>query len=1040
MAVVGLAAGGRPSAAGAQQPVVLGGQLAADPRLVVRLTDSIRVRAAERHARPDDLAGSLALADLLARRGDRLAALSLYDTLLRAPAPPPAVFGAAARFWFVNGRADSAAFVLERGLGRYPESAPLWGLLGDSRAHSRQWIAAATAYRRAASLIARPDSVELALIDALTAGGDTAAALDVVRSMRRRPRTTARASLAMLGAAQRALLLGRRGVLEADSVYRSLIARDAGDVNALEGRARTALALGDTVATLDASRRALADERSSATSALVLLRIGRPGQDSARALLRAAAWHAASTVERIDAGAMRGARPTDDPVAANRVLREVLDTMVFHTAWGAGELDALRAAYPQSGLLRLYAARVAFDGGRTTDALQLYDVAVSREPANVDAQLGRARALLRLGREREALSAAERALDLEPERQDVFRLRLQMAEQAGGAEMERLLAQIRRLRERLPKSRVLAEHEVELLQRLGRLDEAAGVARAANIAPPPPPRQTGIDTTSQLWRIAHDRFSGEAVATSESYTQQGGTDRQPGETWSLTLDPHLQVVGGIAVGLDVRLSSDGSQLRQNINQLGINPRWSWGTAHLGDFNDSYSQYTTQGLRVRGAGLDLTPGALRFSVQGGETQRAVAGGVAAGAVYSRAMIATKLGVGHDDGSYLDLEVVKVKDDLNSVNQSLVVADTIALDSLVNDTIPAAFRLHPQSDTHAQENFVSALVGQLSLFQRALRVKGEFAGSIITADETTPLANRSAIGGLRLLSGVMPVRLSTSGDVAYNVESELTLPAAGLRAGYSYVGPGYTSLGLGYVMNDQRQYMVGGNTTLAAGLVALQGQYEHQNDNLLGQKLSTTNRDVVSGTLAVKAGGSLTTSFTGSLSDVGNNSPVDTFAVSNQALSLTTSLALTHPLHGLPEVSMLTYGYQAVNDATGVTPAPRVVVHTVSFSEQVTAAHGVSVAPTLSGVVTQTAGQPDQRNLFVGFRGQGKFMDGRLRPMASVSQSFTNGRRVFAARTEVSYALPTDARLVFATRYNSYGPYGTNPAFQESFLTTTLARSF
>ena len=50
--------------------------------------------------------------------------------------------------------------------------------------------------------------------------------------------------------------------------------------------------------------------------------------------------------------------------------------------------------------------------------------------------------------------------------------------------LEELLAQVRRLRVRLPGSRLLVEHEIEVLQRLGRLEEAAALAQKLREAKP----------------------------------------------------------------------------------------------------------------------------------------------------------------------------------------------------------------------------------------------------------------------------------------------------------------------------------------------------------------------------------------------------------------------------------------------------------------------------------------------------------------------------------------------------------------------------
>ena len=113
--------------------------------------------------------------------------------------------------------------------------------------------------------------------------------------------------------------------------------------------------------------------------------------------------------------------------------------------------------------------------GNDSTALVVYDAVLRRDPTDAATQAARAALLARTGRASESLDAYTRALDLTPEDDGAFRA-LQRARQADGS-LELLLAQIRRLRVRLPRSRVLVDHEIEVLQRLGRLQEAADTAR-----------------------------------------------------------------------------------------------------------------------------------------------------------------------------------------------------------------------------------------------------------------------------------------------------------------------------------------------------------------------------------------------------------------------------------------------------------------------------------------------------------------------------------------------------------------------------------
>src|SRR5882672_10529973 len=104
------------------------------------------------------------------------------------------------------------------------------------------------------------------------------------------------------------------------------------------------------------------------------------------------------------------------------------------------------------------------------------------------------------------------------------------------------------------------------------------------------------------------------MSTGELYGVRGIQSRRPGQSWRVSMSPQMTLFGEFSVGLSMLLSSEGSDFRQNISQLGLNPRYKWATLHLGDFSQNYSSYTVEGTRIRGAGLDLRPGILRFSVQ------------------------------------------------------------------------------------------------------------------------------------------------------------------------------------------------------------------------------------------------------------------------------------------------------------------------------------------------------------------------------------------------------------------------------------------
>ncbi|HEX5520241.1 MAG TPA: hypothetical protein VFX29_01045 [Longimicrobiaceae bacterium] len=211
--------------------------------------------------------------------------------------------------------------------------------------------------------------------------------------------------------------------------------------------------------------------------------------DSARAALSALLWQTIAEAERsefalaqaldemeVDNGSAAASEALYDQVADGRTLLvALLDTVVLKTTWGANELARLRRRFPSSPLFLRYEARLASQNGEHAAALAVYTRLLGQRPADAELHTVRAGELEALGRATEATAAYTRAFELEPQSEPIFRALLRLREQ--DATLPALLEQVRRLRTLYPDVPNLAEHEIELLHRLGRLDEAGEAAR-----------------------------------------------------------------------------------------------------------------------------------------------------------------------------------------------------------------------------------------------------------------------------------------------------------------------------------------------------------------------------------------------------------------------------------------------------------------------------------------------------------------------------------------------------------------------------------
>ncbi len=163
-------------------------------------------------------------------------------------------------------------------------------------------------------------------------------------------------------------------------------------------------------------------------------------------------------------------------------------------------------------------------------------------------------------------------------------------------------------------------------------------------------------------------LSGDIVAYTEYFKTNNSFARRPPYTGRIIFRPTLSLFGLFQIPFEFLISTEGSSARQDINQYGINPRWSWGSIYLGDYSMEFSRYTLSGIRIRGVGLELFPGKFRFSIATGLTKRAVLSGAQDGS-YKRFMYSAKIGYGDEASSYIDLMFVRVKDEITSLEQNL-----------------------------------------------------------------------------------------------------------------------------------------------------------------------------------------------------------------------------------------------------------------------------------------------------------------------------------------------------------------------------------
>ena len=526
-----------------------------------------------------------------------------------------------------------------------------------------------------------------------------------------------------------------------------------------------------------------------------------------------------------------------------------------------------------------------------------------------------------------------------------------------------------------------------------------------------------------------ERTSGSFNVSHELYAARGITPRRPGSTWRIQAAPSFSLFGATSVGMDLLLSNEGAEFSQRLPQFGLEPSFDWGTVRLGDFSHDYGAYTMQGIRLRGAGVDITRGLVRASFQGGTSQSAIATTLD-GPVYRRSVYAAALGIGNTERRSLDITIVRALDDLVPGERPLV--DTLGLDTLAADLRPQAFS-RPQSD------LVAAVAGSLALFGEVLRLKGEVAGALLSRDRTSPRLNADSIPGGGIATGLGDdIRLSSSGDLAFNAEGQLRTRRLGMTVGMEQVGAGYGSLGVAFLVNDRRAWYAGGDVRLIGDRLQLQGRVQKQRDNLLAQKRFTTLRDVYNAS-AVARIASASIALTGARNMAANDASNDTLLVDNRATVLNAQLSMPLQLASRALSLMGGVSWQQNQDANPLRAIPAITVRAwnAGFTLPVGA---ISVAPSVNGVFSEGGGGGAQSNVVAGIRANARLAEGRGSASAGWNRSFVAAREVSGATAQLAWTLPGDVRATFVGRMQNYGVLGTRPAFSEMYFTSSMSRSF
>ena len=326
-------------------------------------------------------------------------------------------------------------------------------------------------------------------------------------------------------------------------------------------------------------------------------------------------------------------------------------------------------------------------------------------------------------------------------------------------------------------------------------------------------------------------ISGNVAIGSSFYHAEGRDNRRSPYSYFISANPTFTLFGfDIPVSLVYR-DQEGS-ISNPFNRVSVNPRYKWISLHAGSISMNLNPYTLSGQIIKGGGVELTPGKFRFSAIAGTMQNPLAqlDTIVVGAVilpnFDRRAYGGKIGFGSSK-NYLDLIFFKAKDDVNSLDPSLI--DPRVTKPEENLIAGTSFKISPAK-------WVSLKVNASASAHTANQNSGEY---IESADLQQAREN---------LGNTLTINLSTKIQFAGDASLDFKFKNFGFGGEYKRVDPFYRSLGTFYFQEDYENMLVKVNFRLLKNKLRFTGRGGLQRNNLNNLRAITNTRQIFNTTLS------------------------------------------------------------------------------------------------------------------------------------------------------------------------------------------------
>ena len=252
------------------------------------------------------------------------------------------------------------------------------------------------------------------------------------------------------------------------------------------------------------------------------------------------------------------------------------------------------------------------------------------------------------------------------------------------------------------------------------------------------------------------------------------------------------------------------------NNIHIDPSYKWFKAHLGSHTPQYSTLTTGDIQIFGLGFSMNPGKFILAANYGVSQTAIKPDILLNTpgAYKQTMVGVQLGYGKEKGDKFVFNLVKIKDDISSINTS----SSVGYDPVEGISVSPLLKI--------------------KLFKHLI-FKTETAVSLYTSN-LKALALPSNNFFPSQLNNYITLNSSSVFDFAHN--TSLTWKSKDFLLGgqIKYIGPGYMPIGYRNIEKDIIDYKINTGFKLFRKKLHLKGSIGIRTNNINNTTLVSTKR--------------------------------------------------------------------------------------------------------------------------------------------------------------------------------------------------------